>query len=47
LRDILDINSLNRNNLEYFDRFLVHSDEKISNLEEYNLEEIKNKIIYT
>lgn len=47
LRDILDIDSLNKKNLEYFDRFLIHSDENISNLEEFNLEEIKNKIIYT
>lgn len=47
LRDILDINSLNKKNLEYFDRFLVHSDENISNLEKFNLQNIKNKIIYT
>lgn len=47
VRDIFDINSLNRENLKLFDRFLVHTDKNLINYNDDFSFEIKNKIIYT
>lgn len=47
VRDIFDINSIQKENLELFDRFLIHGYEKIINYEKYFSKEINRKIIYT
>jgi len=47
VRDIFEINSIRVENLELFDRFLIHSDENVLNYEKFFDEKINNKIIYT
>lgn len=48
LRDILDLSSLNKQNLNLFDRFLIHSDEKIKTFDSFLLDkEIERKFVYT
>lgn len=47
VRDVVDLKSINNNNLNLFDRFLIHSDEKVINYNDYFSEYINNKIIYT
>lgn len=47
VRDIFEISSIKMKNLELFDRFLIHSDEKIINYKTIFDEKINNKIIYT
>lgn len=47
IRDIVEVNSLNKENLNLFDRFLIHSDEKISNINTFFDSQVENKFIYT
>jgi predicted glycosyltransferase len=47
VRDIIDINSLNKENLNLFDRFLIHWDKNIINYDNSFDKNIKNNIIYT
>ncbi len=47
VRDIIDINSLNKENLVLFDRFLFHSDRMLINYENEIDKNIQKKIIYT
>lgn len=47
VRDIFDINSINEQNLNLFDRYLIHWDTKILNYNNDFWYEIKKKIVYT
>ncbi|MDD2870376.1 MAG: radical SAM protein [Candidatus Gracilibacteria bacterium] len=47
VRDVFDIDSIQEKNLELFDRFLIHSDEKIINYNDKFHKNISKKIIYT
>lgn len=47
VRDIFDIESINKENLALFDRFLIHWDKNITNYDKIFPWELKNKIIYT
>jgi predicted glycosyltransferase/MoaA/NifB/PqqE/SkfB family radical SAM enzyme len=47
VRDIFDIKAVNVNNLNLFDRFLIHGDKNIINYDDFFEEKINNRIIYT
>lgn len=47
VRDIFEIDSINSKNLEFIDRFLIHSDKKIKNYNDCFNSTISKKIIYT
>ena len=47
VRDIIDINSLNNENLNLFDRFLFHSDKALTHHEDELDKNILSKVIYT
>ncbi len=47
VRDVFDIESIQEKNLELFDRYLIHSDEKIINYNDKFHKNISRKIIYT
>lgn len=46
-RDIVDLGSLNKENINLFDRFLIHGDETITNYDNVFDDIIRNKFIYT
>ncbi len=47
LRDVIDMDDLDKNNLELFDRFLIHSDKNIINYDDIFPWDYKHKVFYT
>lgn len=46
-RDILELENIHKENLNLFDRFLIHSDKKIQFLEGKQIKDIQSRIVYT